>query len=197
MNKDEISFLQSTACCLSSDCASWAVWSSRFSLLNPVVSSLKDMLQVQDLVWFIENEIYLTKPWQPRAFYSHSRDALDSFPGLRHVSPGIQHYEPASWVLITASRRSICSSPRRWIAQGQTLREAAPLHFPMEHPRNWGSQSGPAPKPTRSTPRLWWFLAHAVLLTLGATYELCSVCRLSHCGWPHIHPKFWRGDALD
>lgn len=67
----------------------------------------------------------------------------------------------------------------------------------MEQPRSWGSRSGPASKPARSTPRPRRFWHALFSLPLGPTHELRSVCRLSYCGWPPIHPKFWRGDAPD
>jgi len=66
-----------------------------------------------------------------------------------------------------------------------------------EQPRSWGSRSGSVSKPTRSTPRLRKLWRELFSLPLGPAHELHSVCRLSHCGWPPIHPRFWRGGALD
>lgn len=67
----------------------------------------------------------------------------------------------------------------------------------MEQPRSWGRRSGQASKPTRSTPRPQRFWHALFSLPLGPMHELHSVCRLSNCGWPPIHPKVWRGDAPD
>lgn len=66
-----------------------------------------------------------------------------------------------------------------------------------EQPKSWSGRSGPASKPTRRTPRPRRFWHALFSLPLGPTHELRSVCRLSYCGWPPIHPKFWRGDAPD
>lgn len=80
--------------------------------------------------------------------------------------------------------------------------DTAPLCFPMgsehaEQPGSRASGSGPAPKPTRRTPRPQRFWHALFSLPRGPMHELRSVCRLSYCGWPPIHPKFWRGDAPD
>lgn len=66
-----------------------------------------------------------------------------------------------------------------------------------EQPGSWASSFGPIPKPTRHTPRPQRIWHVQFSLPRGPMHELRSVCCLSHCGWPPIHPKFWRGDAPD
>lgn len=147
----------------------------------------------------------LAKYWQPKALNSDSRDTLASFPGLWDVSPGIQHCDPTSWDLHSLllpqeeaydplqgdgstrwnPRLHACLSflkvqPHRIFCWGSEC---------IEQQRSWVSKSGSASRSARSMPRPQRFWHPLSSLPLGPTHEMCSVCCLSCCGLPSIHPS--------
>lgn len=104
--------------------------------------------------------------------------------GLLPRAVGCHSWHSAPWshflgptFLISTSERSVCSSPRSQAAQGETPRLGTHLSFlkiqplliirwgseHMEQPGSWDGRSGPATKPTRSTPgsqRFWQQFPH-------------------------------------
>lgn len=113
-----------------------------------------------------------------------------------HSAPWSHFLRPG--FLITASGRSVCSSPQRAAAQGETPSFGAHLSFRttqlrriwgsehMEQPRSWGRTSGQASKPTRSTPRPQRFW-HA-LFSLRS-YAWAAFCLSPVKLWLATHPS--------